>query len=179
MACKQGIRQSMEASRAYYQQLKLYDPHRELWKSLVTRSSIDPQLQTWTPAERVYFCVSMLEGEIYNGGIHQFFWNSSGNYYNDAHAGLRELNAENCLVILQDAADLIFNGNEPPVNQVERQEAMDLVENWAISSGRESEWWEKLNVIDKKFYEDPDKLVALLQAYAETRGLVSPFMPFN
>jgi hypothetical protein len=80
MACKQGIRKSMDASRDYYESLKSYDPFRELWKSLVERSSLDRSLVNFSVKEQRYFAVSLLDGEVYNGGFDQFFSNSSGNY---------------------------------------------------------------------------------------------------
>lgn len=46
MACKQGIRADIEKSRAYYASLREYDPVQELWKSLVKKSSNEPNLST-------------------------------------------------------------------------------------------------------------------------------------
>ena len=37
MPCNQGIRQNIEASKRFYEEQKKYDPHRELWTSLVRR----------------------------------------------------------------------------------------------------------------------------------------------
>jgi len=63
MACKQGIRKSMKASRAYFESLKQCDPFRELWRSLVKKCSNDPGLSQFSIAEQRYLAVSLLEGE--------------------------------------------------------------------------------------------------------------------
>lgn len=39
MACKQGIRESIEQSKKNYRRLKEYDPYRELWLYLVKKNS--------------------------------------------------------------------------------------------------------------------------------------------
>lgn len=124
MACKQGIRASMEASREHYRKLKEYDPYRELWKALVSEAQADPSLTLFSPAKRHYFTVGLLQGEVYNGGLDQFFSNNSGAYYADAVAGLQVLEAEQALTIVKDAANLLFGEQQPPADQQERWDAM-------------------------------------------------------
>ncbi len=71
MACKQGIRQNIEAAKRYYEQQRQYDPFRELWKSLVHRVyHTDAGYQGLNEAERLYYSVGILDGEVYNGGMH-------------------------------------------------------------------------------------------------------------
>jgi hypothetical protein len=175
-ACKQGIRKSIDASRAYYERLKKYDPFRELWKSLVKRSSNDPGLSRFSVAEQRYFAVSLLEGEVYNGGFDQFFWNSSGDYYNVALAGLEEIGASSSLAIVKKAAETVFGSSEPPGDQASR---------WAIMGSKVRQLSEvstrfrqasRLERLDKEFCEDPDGLGECLAAYAEDKGLVTPFL---
>ena len=72
MACKQGIRNDITAARVFHAKMKAYDPYRELWKSLVDRSSKDVRLAGWSSPEKAYFSVCLLEGEIYNGGFDQY-----------------------------------------------------------------------------------------------------------
>jgi Domain of unknown function (DUF4375) len=43
--------------------------------------------------EKLYFSVCILDGEVYNGGFHQFFFNYSGEHYHEAFFGLAELGA--------------------------------------------------------------------------------------
>jgi hypothetical protein len=176
MACKQGIRESMNASRAYYENLKRYDPYRELWKSLVERSSNDRSLAQFSREEQRYFAVNLLEGEVYNGGFDQFFWNSSGDYYHLAVEGLEELGASSSLGLVKEAADAVFGNSEPPIDQEERWRIMgsktrrlsDILNRFRQTS--------RLERLDTQFWEDPDHLSDRLTAYAEEKGLVEPFL---
>ncbi|OYU72830.1 MAG: hypothetical protein CFE32_22625, partial [Alphaproteobacteria bacterium PA3] len=172
MACKQGIRASMEASREFYQQLKQYDPHRELWTWLVEKAQAGPGLGTLSEAQRIYFAVGVLEGEIYNGGLDQFFSNSSGAYYADAVAGLQALEADAALAILKDAAQILFDGTPPPVDQQERWDAMDRN---AYTPDGEDAVTAQLDVLDRQFWADPDKLGERLAAFAQQSGILKPF----
>ncbi|UYV16843.1 DMP19 family protein [Porphyrobacter sp. ULC335] len=175
MACKQGIRASMEASREFYRKLKEYDPHRELWIWLVREVQANPGLANLSEAHRHYFAVGVLEGEVYNGGFHQYFWNSSGTYYADAIAGLKALEAETSLLILQAAARLLFGATLPPVDRHARWTAMkrrERLQGWLGQSGKASA---KLDKLDKSFWEDPDRLGEKLTAFAQQSGILKPF----
>lgn len=176
MACKQGIRKSMDASRAYYESLKEYDPFRELWKSLVGRSSNDPSLAQLSSDEQRYFAVNLLEGEVYNGGFDQFFWNSSGDHYHLAVAGLEELGASCSLAIAKEAAETIFGSAGPPLNRTERWRVMDSKLRQLSEVLTRYRQASRLERLDKQFCEDPDSLGDRLTKYAEERGLVAPFL---
>lgn len=175
MACKQGIRKSMEASKEYYKKLKEYDPAYELWKSLVNRSSDDSELTNWTKQEKLYFSVCLLEGEVYNGGFDQYFSNTSGDYYSLAIAGLDELGATHSRSLLKEAAVTLFGKKEPPASQVGRWQIMNskarrLAE--VVSRHRRASQLEKL---DQQFWKDTDRLSDRLTGYAKEHGLVAPF----
>lgn len=176
MACKQGIRESIEASRAYYQKMKEYDPFRELWVSLVKRSSDNPKLDAWSTEEKMYFSVCLMEGEIYNGGFDQYFTNSSGDYYRLALDGLEQMEATYSARLLKEAARAMFGTDYPPDSQSER---------WRVTNSKVRRLTElvtrhhrsaQLERLDKRFYEDPDKLLDRLTVYAEVNGLVAPFL---
>lgn len=176
MACKQGIRKSMEASRAYYESLKKYDPFRELWKSLVERSSNDRSLRQLSNEEQRYFAVSLLEGEVYNGGFDQFFSNSSGDYYRLAVAGLEDIGASSALGLVREAADTVFGRSGPPADRTERWQIMDSKTRRLSEVLTRYRQRSRLEGLDKQFWEDPDRLTDRLTAYAEERGLVAPFL---
>ncbi len=169
MACKQGIRQNLERSRAYYKARAEYDPTDALWKSLVARSVEAPLLTTLSSAERTYFTVCLLDGEVYNGGFDQFFSNSSGDHYADAASGLAEMEAWNALRILSEAAETIFGSDAPPQDQATR---WDVMKRWA---GHRPNPESYLDALDKEYWQDPDDLGDRLQAYAERTGLIEPF----
>ena len=54
-----------------------------------------------TLAEQHYYAVSVLKGEVYNGGVEQYFGNSSADHYLIACAGLRTLGALHTLALLE------------------------------------------------------------------------------
>lgn len=176
MACKQGIRKSLDASRAYYESLKIYDPFRELWKSLVERSSLDRSLANLSVQEQKYFAVALLEGEVYNGGFDQFFSNSSGDYYYLAVDGLKELGALSSLSLVKEAADTIFGKRGPPVDRTERWQIMEAKTKRLSDVLTRFRQTSRLERLDKQFWEDPDQLGDRLSAYAEQQGLIDPFL---
>ncbi len=147
--------------------MKQYDPLEELWKSLVKRSSADPYLESFSENELTYFTVTLLEGEIYNGGFDQYFSNSSGNFYREAMAGLEELGANQSLKIARKAAEVIFGAAEPPRDRTKRWDLMRGTQGVTQSA--------RLDELDKLFYLDNDGLLDLLTAYAETHDLTKPF----
>lgn len=175
MACKQGIRKNIEDSRAYYQSLKAYDPFRALWISLVEKSSNNSNLAGWTQDEICYFCVRLLEGEVYNGGFEQYFSNSSGDYYKYSLLGLETLGAVNSKNLLQKAAAAMFEGAVPPESQMDRWRNMERESDSDDDSQTTPEWSSTLDKLDAQFWADPDRLGDLLCHFAESRGLVSPF----
>jgi len=169
MACKQGIRASMEASREFYQKLKEYDPQRELWKWLVGEAQTDPGLGSLSETQRHYFAVGVLEGEIYNGGFDQFFSNSTGAYYALAIEGLEKLKAETSLRLLQDAAQLLFGESGPPSD---RQTRWDSMQRFSEAQGNA----DALDALDRLFWADPDQLGEKLAAFAQQSGILEPFI---
>lgn len=173
MACKQGIRASMEVSREFYQKLKEYDPYRELWTWLVAKEQADPGLSAFSVAHRHYFAVSVLEGEVYNGGFDQFFTNSSGAYFALASSGLQVLEAEASLRLLQAAARALF-GDEPP--SADQQERWDAMERHALAHGGVDAVAARLEPLDRAFCNDPDALVERLSAFAQRSGILDPFV---
>ena len=175
MACKQGIRESMEASKEYYSKLKEYDPHRELWKWLVAEVQADQGLATLSDAHRHYFAVSMLEGEVYNGGFHQFFWNSSGAFFAEATAGLQAMQAERSLDILKEAASILFGTASPPVDRKDRCSMMARRERLLRWLARSRKAKARLDTLDKLFWQDPDRLDEKLSAFAQRSGILQPF----
>ena len=174
MACKQGIRKSIEASKRHYAEQRKYDPFRELWKSLVHRvHETDAGYEGLCAAERLYFSVGMLDGEVYNGGMHQFFSNASGSMFHDIVDGLLELKAHQALKLVLRAKDILFGDTDPPQDQEERWQAMKKYPE--DHSAPVPDWSIELEHVDKAYWKDPDHLSDRLRAFAEERGLVAPF----
>jgi hypothetical protein len=176
MACKQGIRKSMDASRAYYESLKACDPFRELWKSLVERSSNDRRLISFSDQERKYFAVSLLDGEVFNGGFDQFFSNSSGDHYALAVAGLQDIGALSSLTLVKEAAETIFGKIAPPADRTERCRIMNAKTRQLSEVLTRYSQTSRLERLNEQFVEDPDQLRERLTTYAERHCLIAPFL---
>lgn len=160
MACKQGIRKNLEASKAYYQQQRQPDPFRDFWLLLVRRVHDESAgFDSLSAHEQTSFAVGVLEGEVYNGGFHQFFFNSSGDYYREALRGLEELGAMRCHALLTSAQKECFPSGIPPSDTAARRAILP-------APSRDLEW------IDKEFWTDPDKLGEKLRKYAVDHQLV-------
>lgn len=173
MPCKQGIRENIEKSKEYYRKQKEYDPVRELWTSLVNRVyKTDSGFAGLSEEEKTYFVVCILDGETYNGGIEQFFSNSSGEYYSRVLDGLLELEAFETLKLLKEAKEILFEERPIPTGQRERYKAMRHLPK---NTTEKPDWYVRLDQIDGEYYEDPDGLGERLETYAESKGLIEPF----
>lgn len=173
MACKQGIRKNIEASKAYYAQQRLYDPMRELWISLVKRvHQTENGFSELSLDEQMYFAVGVLDGEVYNGGMHQYFWNSSGSFYKFTVNGLLEMEAFNALRLLTEAQQLLFSHGVPEDRAERCASIKDYPEN---KNAPIPEWAVELDRIDREYWSDPDGMGKRLESFARVRGLIQPF----
>lgn len=172
MACKQGIRESIEESKEFYRKQKEYDPYRALWEHLAKNESAEG-FDSFTKEEKLYIAVVVFDGEVYNGGIEQFFSNSSGELYREVVEGLKTLNANNSLSLLKQAAKILFGEVDPPKDREQRWAAMRQYPE--DDNAPKPDWAFELDKIDTQYYEDPDNLSELLTNYAETTGLIQPF----
>lgn len=169
MACWQGIRASIEASKEHYRKQKEYDPFGGLWLNLVIKVE-ENGFGALTEQEQVYFSVNLFDREIYNGGIEQFFWNSSGDYYAEVVDGLKTLNAKNCLSFLLQFTKILFGESNPPKDRALRWRMLKQLQNneGVLEPALNSE----LDKIGALYCNDPDDLIELLNKYAEEKGLI-------
>lgn len=173
MPCKQGNRENLERSKEYYRKQKEYNPVRELWLSLVNRvHKTDQGFVGLNQTEKLYFSVCVLEGEVYNGGFHQFFSNSSGEYYSHVVDALLELRAFESLKLLREAKEILFGDLAVPDDHMERNRMMRDYPNTGIET---TPWCIRLEQIDNEYCRNPDGLADKIDGYAETHGLVQPF----
>lgn len=77
-------------------------------------------MDSLTDAERSMFAVHWLFLEAYNGGLHQFFFNDSGQLAVPALRGLEAIGAIGTADVLRRAIAL-FPGGEIPTDQLERR----------------------------------------------------------
>lgn len=166
--CKSGKRESIEASKKWHKEqreLDRTDPLRKLWSELVHRAhETDKGFAGFTEAEKQYFAVGLLDGEVYNGGFDQYFFNSSGSYYQYALAGLKAIDATQSLIILEKAKQVLFDFEQIP-EDTEKRRAFLRARASASRSNR-------LEELDKEFWKDPDGLATRWQEFAKRWGLV-------
>ena len=84
------------------------------------------QLKTVTPKQKVLFATHWAQSEIRNGGMHQFFSNSSGVLAPEAVFGYRALGMERCANTIVEA--MRFFGDEYPREREPRCRELDRYE---------------------------------------------------
>ena len=111
-------------------------------------------------AERVVYCIWWLEGEVNNGGFHQFFLNSSGNYYSETSAALIKIGAHKTNDILEAASRLAFSGAASK-DPEERQQALHSQGDKLVDD---------LDELDRRFYAYEEDLAQLVNRYLDADG---------
>ena len=166
MPCATGIRQQIEEGKRYHERHKAFtrSPEWALWTSLVDRvHKTELGFAGLTHDEKLYYAVNSLNGEIYNGGFQQYFWNHDGGQYPYALEGLRRIGAVHALQALQQAKTAVFAGDDVPVDVAARRERLARVDRDAIDP--------ELDRLDRAYCEDRNDLEAHL---AE---LLRPLLP--
>jgi len=98
-----------------------------------------------------------LEAEVNNGGFDQFFFNSAGDLAFYAPEALRSIGA-NRMAALAEEANSVFGPGGPPRDWETRRAQVRQFSD---------EVQERLDRLDSQFYEYPDDIRKLLQAYLE------------
>lgn len=103
------------------------EPVAALWPDLLDLVYRDSpgqaHLDRLGDSARVLFDTGFFAGEITNGGISQFFTNSSGNRAHETLAALRAIGAALCVDLLEKALSLFPDGIAP----VDRQKRCELL----------------------------------------------------
>ncbi len=177
--CDQGTRESIEKSKKYYKKQKEYDPHRELWISLVKRTHREDGgfdrdgFDRLSPNEKLYYSVTVLDGEVYNGGMHQFFSNSSGSLFKEVVKGLEILGFKHTLDLLLEAKEILFGEIEPPDDNTERYDVMRQYPEEDDASI--PKWSFDLERINKAYWDSKEKIAERVILFAVEKGLIEPF----
>lgn len=107
--------------------------------------------------ENVILLVHGLEGEVNNGGIDQFLFNSSGDYVHETIQALEIIKANKTADILREACKR-FPGENPPTNLFLRREMMlDKI----------SPEGDRFDDLDELFYAYEDVLGKLIDQYEQ------------
>jgi hypothetical protein len=115
-------------------------------------------------AEKLYYALTLFQNEVNNGGFHQFFFNSSGAYYDLIENALVSFDEPRTLELLHQAKHIIFPEIAVPVDKKTRRDLLPASTPDLMS---------KLDELDQWFYRGPDTLSPKLQAFARAKGLVS------
>ena len=102
-----------------------------------------------TLEQRHWIAVSMFDGEVNNGGLSQYFFNSSGDYWREALGGLEAMGAGERAAILKEAVAK-FRAEAPSQNREHRQDQLAKLarKDDALFDALESRYYASKEVID-------------------------------
>ena len=170
MPCKQGNRESIDDAKVRYAEDKKYrdtSEHKH-WLWLVDQVHANEiGFSNLSHPNKLYFSANLVSGEVYNGGFEQYFFNSSGDYYNYAVEASQAIGATESLKLLLSASRTLFGEGLVPSDTSERRVFIGNLTNETIRDA--------LNLLDCAFYKDPDNFSGLMTKFAKTHSLHSDF----
>jgi hypothetical protein len=119
-----------------------------------------PQL---TYGERMVWDLRYLQGEVLNGGYHQYLSNSTADHGEEVKDYVRTIGATSTLELLLELSQ-IFPGGIIPRDRDERNKVLDQIEATQDMTSRDNTF----DRLDDRFYEQSEDLNALIIAYAKT-----------
>ena len=122
---------------------------------LCKKCNYGDDIEKLSHAERVFYIVFELEGEVNNGGFSQYLYNSSGNFANEIIEALREIGADKTADICDTALTAL--GGEIPEEWELRQEKLESMITDSVD--------EILSECDNEFFKYPNDLVELNYQY--------------
>ena len=109
-----------------------------------------------TEPQRNYYCVSLLDAEVNNGGFSQYFFNSYSDRWPQTLTALKELNLTRVHELLKSALDL-FGPSGPSQHRAERESQLaalvDKIEP-------------RLSELDERYYKSSSDVYSTLMLYA-------------
>ena len=134
------------------------------WARLDALGLEDPFLFVWdrveevgwdelTPIQRQVLAVQLLEGEVNNGGFDQYFFNSSGDSWPDAQAGLQAIGATAVAKLLDQALARFGDGPPSTVQEIRQQQLAKI----AAANG--------FSPLEDEFYKDENNSQPALLSY--------------
>lgn len=124
------------------------------WESLDNPHDLAQHSERQLSVDEVVALIDALEGEVNNGGFHQYFYNSAGDGTAETIQALETIGALAMADIVQRAAQK-FPGGMPPRYRFERQNI--LLEAYPSATA--------FRELDEEFYRYPDNLAELLKQY--------------
>lgn len=97
------------------------------WRNLRTPRPIDEAIAGASPGQIVAYCVQYSHADICNGGFHQYFMNSTGDYASITMEALRRLGDDRRAELMTRAMGR-FAGGVAPKTQAQRQAALATID---------------------------------------------------
>ncbi|HBJ84808.1 MAG TPA: hypothetical protein DDZ88_13240 [Verrucomicrobiales bacterium] len=117
-----------------------------------------------SPAERTYYLLSCLDAELWRGGFHTYFHNSSGNHYDVTLKALDEVKCPVWKEYLARVGTILFPGGNVPSDTAERHK---ILPTWPDDPQMSSlEWQQRLDQLDSEFKPRLEKLGEVIEAFA-------------
>lgn len=113
-------------------------------------------IKSLSPGFQYVYSTWILENEVNNGGFNQYFYNSSGQFAEEAISGFQAFGADGMANILQGAIDTLFD----EIDLYRKTKAAGSLEAFMDSYEESS-----LDIWDDKFYEYPNDLSKLRIEY--------------
>jgi hypothetical protein len=124
----------------------------EDFDALLPANKVDfDRLPTKTQVAR---CIHMLEAQVNNGGFHQFFFNSSGEYVPETLTALGDIGAHETRALMERAVAVAYPSGYP-LDARQHQEALEEFEDVASD----------LASLDTAFFSYTEPLADLVNAY--------------
>jgi len=116
--------------------------------------SSDKSFSELSASERVFYCAYIFMLEVNNGGLHQFFFNDTGEHSHETLLALNEIGSNDSSEILKQAISL-FPSASVSMNAFERRAALEKIDI------------NKLRKLDEAFYKIDDSFDSCLISYAQ------------
>jgi hypothetical protein len=146
------------------------DPLGVLWSlisSTLLHDGRSQSVRALSPSGQVVYFVQVFDSEVLNGGLHQYFSNSSGQYAHEALAALEKLGATQTAKLLQQAI-AAFPGKRVPKDWARRNKQLNRTDG------------ELLNTLDSQYYaladsgdEDLSRLLLAFMAAHPTHPIAA------
>ena len=148
------------------QEILAKEPERGIYKVLgaievLVGSKIQQELAT-SLSERMIFAFTWLAREVQNGGFHQFFVNSAGDFWKDALNGLVAIGDQDGLALFRQALS-IFPDSSPSEDRDTRLNQLDELEEQD-----EDKVWNHFKNATDHYFKTPFPNCELVLDYVKT-----------
>jgi len=102
-----------------------------------------------TLSERMIFALKWLQIEVQNGGFHQYFFNSAGDFWKDALEGLIAVGDAHGLTLFRQTLS-IFPDATPSEDRFTRQDQLEVLEEQ-----NEDRLWKHFSCVTDEYFKAP------------------------